>query len=89
MANPPKRDFIRGNWSFRHYVREGGSRGFGVWPKGERSGYGRRGDLNVASDGTTWMFCIFVNGVGRDDARPSFELALAKVLKILEGTPNG
>lgn len=79
----PTTAFVEGNWSFRPTYDERGVSGFKVYPKGERSYWSRNADMNLASDGKTWMFVAFRHGQGRQDARPTFAEAKAEVLRVL------
>lgn len=79
----PEKRFVDGDWSFRPRFNTAGKMfGFEVVPK--RGKYSRnRGEMNVGSDGTTWMFAAFISGTGMQDARGTFAEAKAVLLRRL------
>ncbi|BCH33203.1 hypothetical protein MesoLjLc_51330 [Mesorhizobium sp. L-8-10] len=77
----PRKDFVRGNFSFRRSVfQPSGRPHWTIHPKGERSAI--RGGITEASDGETYIVSITTDG-GVDDARPSFEAAVALALDLI------
>jgi hypothetical protein len=78
---------LRGNWSIRAFLTDGGRTGYHIYPSGERSHWAIKATLWPASDDKSFVISMNRRPL---DARPSRKAALDFVIGILDkGQSNG